>query len=167
MVNARCVTFPTAPISTWEAHHCRCLFAHAEAISIEPQTCDFGFIRVGHPVKRTMTLFNQSDGVQPYHLDLIRVGENESRSTPVDFVDAHSLEKLENNTHAQGAEFWVDEPTGTIPPRCASPASMPLDTQPAAFVQPSTAASGTCRAASREELACSARLLLTVSRHSV
>lgn len=92
----------------------RCI---AEAISIEPQTFNFGCIRVGHPARKTFTLFNQSDGVQRYHLDLIRLNnEGHPVTTPVDFVYKDTLEKMGGHD-GKGAEYWVDEPQGSITPR--------------------------------------------------
>ena len=65
------------------------------AMAIEPSCLDLAAVRVGHPVRKTVTLANQSDGVLRYLLecgvDEARDGRPDPADAPVDLTGAERV----------------------------------------------------------------------------
>lgn len=99
------------------------------AMSIEPQNLDFGSVKVGYPVTRTLHLTNQSDGVLRYTLELLEEGADSPGATPsledppIDFGKGRAAP---SHPRGAGQELWVDEPAGSIPARSSRPVVVTL-----------------------------------------
>eukprot|EP00798_Chlamydomonas_sp_ICE-L_P020949 gene20949-27801_t len=89
------------------------------AMALDPPSLEMGALRVGHPVKRTVNLVNQSDGVLRYSLecvyDLEEDGTPEAGAAPVEFV-SNSVDAI---VIKPGVEMWVDEAEGALPARAS------------------------------------------------
>lgn len=116
----------------------------AGAMAIEPAAIDFGPLKVGHPVKHTVNLVNQSDGVLRYSLEcaagIVAVGtggggaagaaevvveEEDGEAEPgADRVEFSSTSVVAEALRPE--EMWVDEPTGALAARASKQVTLTL-----------------------------------------